>query len=86
MKLGLSSTFFLLSVGSSSAFTTSSQPVARKSSLDASNVHTEWLRGGLTAAAIFVGSSAFAPVAWCDEYGKETEAPTLYTGETIEVG
>jgi hypothetical protein len=40
----------------------------------------------------FVASLAFAavmftgtPVTWADEYGVEKEAPTIFTGETVEV-
>ena len=33
------------------------------------------------AAVVFTGT----PVTWADEYGVEKEAPTIFTGETVEV-
>jgi hypothetical protein len=37
------------------------------------------------ATAIFT-NILFTGVAFADEYGREVEAPTLLTGETVEVG
>jgi hypothetical protein len=40
-----------------------------------------WVASLAFAALVFTGS----PV-WADEYGVETEAPTIFTGETVQVG
>lgn len=49
-------------------------------SLSAKNDAANFFVGAALMSAIAIGGPAFA-----DEYGKETEAPTLFTGETVMV-
>lgn len=44
----------------------------------------DFIRGGLAGAVSALVLTSPGPV-WADEYGVETEAPTIYTGETVEV-
>jgi len=42
--------------------------------------------GKLLTSAVFVATVAVGNPVYADEYGIEKDAPTLYTGETVEVG
>jgi hypothetical protein len=48
------------------------------------NVHQKMVGHFLVSAAIMSAIAVGGP-ALADEYGKETEAPTLFTGETVMV-
>jgi hypothetical protein len=86
----LLSSLFLLVVQPSEAFTSLQPPSTQQRrsspslalSVDENN---NWIRNGVIAATMLVGTAVMTPAAWGDEYGREVEAPTLYTGETIEV-
>ena len=49
------------------------------------NRRKTFLVAAAVVAATGLGLSGFAPAAYADEYGREREAPTLFTGETVEI-
>jgi hypothetical protein len=82
--------FLLLVAQPSEAFTALQPPSTQQQrsspslalSVDDNN---DWIRNGVIAATILVSTAVMTPAAWGDEYGREVEAPTLATGETVEV-
>ena len=56
------------------------------SSIENKHNHLEILNfGKMVASAVFVATVAVGGPVYADEYGVEKEAPTLFTGETVEV-
>jgi len=86
----LAMAFLVLFVNSFSTTTTTSFP---KKSLVIRSAHEnescpkQQVSQFLVATAIFLSTTAsvVAPAAFADEFGVETEAPTLFTGESVMV-
>jgi hypothetical protein len=82
MTTGRSAILLLTAVGSSTAFAPPVQRL-RPTHVDLSATKEDWNK--FVASAVLAVSLVGAAPVWADEIGRETEAPTLFTGESVMV-
>lgn len=76
----------LLCVSTATAFSTINHKNDKNHGMTRLNAQHSSSASMLASAALLLTLSTTTPlVAWADEYGVETEAPTFFTGETVMV-